>query len=98
PVGTFRSVSELFPPITSPVRFVRPPGRETLVAPLRLRSKKTRLVRFDGRLKLASRFWDKLRLVNLIGPPGKAQFVRELPLRSRTKRLVSVFGSAKLLR
>src|SRR5829696_1105921 len=78
PVGKLRLVSELLPPITSAVRFVRPLGRETLVSPLRLRSKKVRLVRFEGRLKLKSRLWDRSRLLNRLGPIGKEQLVKEL--------------------
>src|SRR5262245_28166515 len=98
PCGRLRSVRLLLPRITSPVRFVRPLGRETLVSPLKPKSRKLKLLRFEGRLKLVNRLWARSRLVNFVGPPGKEQMVREFELRSRTIKLVSVFGMEKLVR
>jgi len=51
-----RLVSELLPRIRSLVKFVRPFGRETFVAPFKLRSKKTSAARPGGRLKLETDF------------------------------------------
>src|SRR5262245_45211880 len=98
PCGKLRSVSILFPPITSPVRFVSPDGRKTLVSGLRLRSRKVRLVRFEGRLKLVNRFWDRSRLLKPLGPAGKVKLVSRLPPRLSVARLVSVLGGAKVAR
>src|SRR6267378_1513938 len=98
PCGKFRSARVVLPRITSPMRFVSPLGRETLVSPLKPRSRKVRLVRFGDRLKLANRLWDRSRLVNFVGPLGTEKLVTELDLRSRIVRLVSVFGREKLVR
>src|SRR4029077_4896740 len=81
PCGKSRLVSTLLPWITSLVRFVRPPGRETSVSGLRLRSKKVRLVRFEGRLKLVNRFSDRSRLLKPFRPAGKVRLVSRLASR-----------------
>src|SRR5260370_41735064 len=84
-----RLVSELLPRIRSLVKFVRPFGRETFVAPFKLRSKKTSAARPGGRLKLENRFWERLRLSNRVRLAGNV-----LGLLSR---LLSRLSETKLL-
>src|SRR4030095_14249595 len=98
PGARLRSVRLLFPRMTSLVRFVRPFGRETLVSgTLKLRSRKVRLVRFEGRLKLVNRFSDNSRLLKPFRPAGKVRWVSRLPSRLSGAHFINPPGKEQLV-
>src|SRR5678815_1025024 len=98
PGARLRSVRLLLPWMTSLVRFVRPFGRETLVSgTLKLRLRKVRLVRFEGRLKLVNRFSDSSRLLRLFRPAGKVRLASRLPCRLSVASFINPPGKEQLV-
>src|SRR5215471_7639135 len=89
PSGKVRLVRKLLPWIRSQFRFVRPFGRETLVSPFKLRLRKVRPVRLEGRLKLPKRFWDRSRLFNRVRFVGKAAVLSRFDRRLSESKLVA---------